>query len=324
MPIRRKRSAGGSRCAPPRRSVGRLPVATACAIGIAARSGYLEKQAAAALETAGIRTVSLAKKSRKEAVRVGTIHRMKGLEFQAVAVIGVADGFDHPERTVVPRRCFVGPSSYDPIISSINPREIVMTTRHGAGLDSLGGPANSHQQVLTDVGLDDDDCYYVDWQGAWWPCPAWMHPECVDTRFAVENGTCCKYPADDLVLRALDLANAVDGTLTAFDVHTSGDCQQAAGELARLLKSVPTLIAEIRPAMTDDNGEVVAQLLCPVGRLNLLVLELSLRSGCPWACSDHGASDRRAELAPMVPVLDECQDALFAVLAPKPRQRRGA
>jgi hypothetical protein len=164
-----------------------------------------------------------------------------------------------------------------------------MTIRRGIGLDGSGGPANSHQQVPTDVGLD-DDYYYVDRQGAWWPLPAWMHPECVDPHLAVDYGTCCKYPADDLVLRALGLADAVDGTLTAFDVH-AGDCQQAAGELARLLKSVPTLIAEIRPAMTDDNREAVEQFLCPVGRLNLLVLELSLRPGCPWACTDHGASD---------------------------------
>ena len=38
------------------------------------------------------RTVSLSAKSSKDAVRVGTMHGMKGLEFQAVAVIGVADG----------------------------------------------------------------------------------------------------------------------------------------------------------------------------------------------------------------------------------------
>jgi hypothetical protein len=106
--------------------------------------------------------------------------------------------------------CFVGPSSYYPIISSIKTREIVMTTRRGAGLDSSGGLANSHQQLLTDVGLDDDECYYVDQGGVWWPRPAWMHPECVDTLCAVENGTCCKYPADDLVLRALELADAVE------------------------------------------------------------------------------------------------------------------
>jgi superfamily I DNA/RNA helicase len=62
------------------------------AIGIAARSNWMAKEAAAALKAAGLRTVSLSAKSSKDAVRVGTMHGMKGLEFQAVAVIGVADG----------------------------------------------------------------------------------------------------------------------------------------------------------------------------------------------------------------------------------------
>jgi hypothetical protein len=59
------------------------------AIGIAARSNWMGKEAAGALNAAGIPTVSL---SRKDAVRVGTMHGMKGLKFQAVAVIGVAAG----------------------------------------------------------------------------------------------------------------------------------------------------------------------------------------------------------------------------------------
>lgn len=50
------------------------------------------KEATAALNAAGIPTVSLSAKTRKDAVRVGTMHGMKGLEFQGVAVIGVADG----------------------------------------------------------------------------------------------------------------------------------------------------------------------------------------------------------------------------------------
>ena len=62
------------------------------AIGIAARSNWMAKEAAGALNLAGIPTVSLAARSRKDAVRVGTMHGMKGLEFQAVAVIGAADG----------------------------------------------------------------------------------------------------------------------------------------------------------------------------------------------------------------------------------------
>ena len=62
------------------------------AIGVAARSNWMVKEAAAALGAAGLRTVSLSAKASKDAVRVGTMHGMKGLEFQAVAVIGVADG----------------------------------------------------------------------------------------------------------------------------------------------------------------------------------------------------------------------------------------
>jgi superfamily I DNA/RNA helicase len=50
------------------------------------------REAAAALNAVGVRTVSLSAKSSKDAVRVGTMHGMKGLEFQAVAVIGVTDG----------------------------------------------------------------------------------------------------------------------------------------------------------------------------------------------------------------------------------------
>ena len=62
------------------------------AIGVAARAAYLAKQAREALEAKGIPTVSLAAKAKKDAVRAGTMHGMKGLEFQVVAVIGVAEG----------------------------------------------------------------------------------------------------------------------------------------------------------------------------------------------------------------------------------------
>jgi superfamily I DNA/RNA helicase len=78
------------------------------AIGIAARSGWLAKQASAALVAAGIPTVSLAAKSARDAVRVGTMHGMKGLEFQAVAVFGVAEG-------TVPSPSAVTPASEDPV-----------------------------------------------------------------------------------------------------------------------------------------------------------------------------------------------------------------
>ena len=78
------------------------------AIGIAARAGYMAEQAAATLKAAGIPVTSLTAKSAKDAARVGTMHRMKGLEFQAVAVIGVADG-------VVPAPAAVTPAETDPL-----------------------------------------------------------------------------------------------------------------------------------------------------------------------------------------------------------------
>ena len=78
------------------------------AIGIAARAGYLAEQAATALKASGIPVTSLTAKSAKDAVRIGTMHRMKGLEFQAVAVIGVADG-------IVPAPTAVTPVESDPL-----------------------------------------------------------------------------------------------------------------------------------------------------------------------------------------------------------------
>jgi superfamily I DNA/RNA helicase len=78
------------------------------ATGIAARAGYLFKQAAQALAAAGIPTAPLSDKSKKNVVRIGTMHGMKGLEFQAVAIIGVADG-------VIPAPAAVTPAEDDPL-----------------------------------------------------------------------------------------------------------------------------------------------------------------------------------------------------------------
>jgi hypothetical protein len=47
------------------------------AIGIAARSSWVGKEATAALNAAGIPTVSLSARTRKDAVRVGTMHGMQ-------------------------------------------------------------------------------------------------------------------------------------------------------------------------------------------------------------------------------------------------------
>ena len=78
------------------------------AIAVAARTSYLARDARDALKAAGIRTVSLGGRGAKNAVRFGTMHRMKGLEFQAVAVIGV-------DRGTVPSPSAVTPASEDPL-----------------------------------------------------------------------------------------------------------------------------------------------------------------------------------------------------------------
>ena len=81
------------------------------AIGIASRVGYLAKQAREALEAEGIPAVSLAARGKKNAVRAGTMHGMKGLEFQAIAAIGVAEG-------VVPTPAAVTPTDVDSVAYS--------------------------------------------------------------------------------------------------------------------------------------------------------------------------------------------------------------
>jgi hypothetical protein len=78
------------------------------AIGVAARSSAVASQARDVLKAAGIKTLALATLSSTSAVRVGTMHRMKGLEFQAVAVIGVED-------SAVPASSALTPAEEDPI-----------------------------------------------------------------------------------------------------------------------------------------------------------------------------------------------------------------
>jgi hypothetical protein len=196
----------------------------------------------------------------------------------------------------------------------------------------FGESGYRYQDVLADDDFDDDEelryedddeYFYNDRYGTWELRPEWMHPDCVDPRTALDYGTCCMYPADALVRRTLDLTEEVDETLGAFD-DGNGDCARTAHELARLLESAPGLVAEIQAAIPRMNQTVAAQLLCPVGRLILLGLELAGRSGCPWACDNHGAPDRREELAPLVAALEECDAALWEAVLPHPRRRSGA
>ncbi|WFE22640.1 exodeoxyribonuclease V subunit gamma [Solwaraspora sp. WMMD937] len=69
------------------------------AIAVAARNGHLARAARDRLGTAGI-PVSTPTASKTNAVRVGTMHAMKGLEFRCVAAIGV-DADTMPARSTI-------------------------------------------------------------------------------------------------------------------------------------------------------------------------------------------------------------------------------
>jgi superfamily I DNA/RNA helicase len=78
------------------------------AIGVTARPASLVREAREALWAQGIATAALNGRRSTQAVRAGTMHAMKGLEFQAVAVIGVEQG-------LVPEPAAVTPESEDAV-----------------------------------------------------------------------------------------------------------------------------------------------------------------------------------------------------------------
>ncbi|WP_159942058.1 MULTISPECIES: UvrD-helicase domain-containing protein [unclassified Nocardiopsis] len=71
-------------------------------IGVAARSNRAAEQAALALEEAGLPVRPLARGPVDGAVAVGTMHRMKGLEFRCLAVVGAGGGQLPAPRSITP------------------------------------------------------------------------------------------------------------------------------------------------------------------------------------------------------------------------------
>jgi nitroreductase len=124
------------------------------AIGVAARSNWMVKEAATALNAAGISTVSLSAKSSTAAVRVGTMHSMKGLEFQAVAVIGVAEG-------IVPAPNALTDAAADPVahvqdlqrercvlfVALTRARDHLYISYSGSPSTFLGSPSRAQRQA---------------------------------------------------------------------------------------------------------------------------------------------------------------------------------
>lgn len=107
-------------------------------IAVVGRSRWVWSPAASALRAAGVPAVELRKARGESAVRIGTMHGLKGLEFRAVAVVGVSDG-------VIPRKG-ITPASEDEIVhrnemqdernllfvAATRPRERLRISWHGA------------------------------------------------------------------------------------------------------------------------------------------------------------------------------------------------
>jgi hypothetical protein len=168
-----------------------------------------------------------------------------------------------------------------------------------------------------DNGNDDDEFRFDDDEDGWRLRPQWLHADCVDPCTALDLGTCCKYPADPVVSRAVGIADSVDRALGALG--RGDECAAAAGELARLLTSVPGLLAQIHAILPGASRTSAAQLTCPVGRLGGAA-DLVCLHDCPWGCEDPDVPDRRAEFEPLRPLLEACSEAVWEAVA-RPRFR---
>ncbi|WP_433784416.1 protein kinase domain-containing protein [Actinomycetospora sp. CA-101289] len=107
-------------------------------IAVVGRGQHIWRSAASALRKADVPVVELRKAAGESAVRVGTMHGLKGLEFRAVAVVGVSDG-------VIPR-AGITPAEEDEIVhrnamqdernllfvAATRPRERLRVSWHGA------------------------------------------------------------------------------------------------------------------------------------------------------------------------------------------------
>jgi hypothetical protein len=168
----------------------------------------------------------------------------------------------------------------------------------GDGFDEEDDEEDDEQEEEEEEEEEDDE----------WARPEWLHPDCVNPCLALDLGTCCKDPANPVVRRAVELADAVDRMLGRPD---NGECVRDAATLARLLESIPALLAQVHAVLPGGNATAVARLLCPVGRLTAALDQVCL-AGCPWACGDPDVPDRRAEFEPLRSLLADCSAALRA------------
>jgi hypothetical protein len=185
-------------------------------------------------------------------------------------------------------------------------------TESGKGADEEYSPVIDEDEEF--LFADDEDE-----EEAWWLRPEWLHPGCRNVCFALEVGTCCKYPDNPLVRVAVDLAESVDVLIGRLD----GDCAETGTELARTLWLIPGLLAQVHAILPRLNKSALTQLLCPVGRL-ASALHQVCGGGCPWGCGDPAVPDRRAEFVPLTELVGECSAAVRTRLGWRTRAPGGS
>ncbi|WP_433803391.1 protein kinase domain-containing protein [Actinomycetospora sp. CA-084318] len=107
-------------------------------IAVVARGQHIWRPAAAAMRRAGVPVVELKKAATgDESVRIGTMHGLKGLEFRAVAVVGVSDGIiPHPGVTSADEDLVVHRNETQDernllFVAATRPRERLRVSWHG-------------------------------------------------------------------------------------------------------------------------------------------------------------------------------------------------
>jgi superfamily I DNA/RNA helicase len=218
------------------------------AIGVTARSAGLVREAREALKADGFDTTSVSVRGGAAGVRAGTMHAMKGLEFQAVAVIGVEEG-------VVPAPAAITADDEDPLAHAqdLQLERCVLFVACTRARDHLYVSATGEPSAFLPLHgaaapLPDTD-----------PAPT-SHP-------AVPAPTQVRQPADPPV--ADDDAVLPDGSVGLRVGDVSGPRKVSMRELLRRREELwaprlrgASLVAEadLRPDHTNQVAEVLARL----------------------------------------------------------------
>lgn len=202
--------------------------------------------------------------------------------------------------------------------------EIVLLGLRGSGGFAVTGASAGDRERMTPGDSEADEEFYDDEEDDWFDDddeqderewrPDWLHPDCRDVCTALDLGTCCGYPDDPLVRAAVDLADAVERTVSRLGRDGCGgdDGSGADAGLPRLFRLIPGLLAQIHAIMPRLNKTAVAQLLCPVGRLG---------SALDQASGSLAAPRQRQESQSVRTMLEGCSDALRAALGWPVRSR---